>query len=79
METHEYRGYEIAIQVERLASGRIMVDSRITAKSDEEKARNARTPWLGSKQLHSTSQEHAISRALSSSRQTIDLLIANRS
>jgi hypothetical protein len=79
MEKHEYRGYEIAIQVERLASGRFMVDTRITARSEEEKAHNSRTPWLGSKQLHSTSQEHAVSRALNSSRQTIDLLIANRS
>ena len=78
MEKHEYRGYEIAIEVERLSSGRFIVDSRITAKSDEEKARKPRTPWLGSKQ-HSTSQEHAVSRALNSSRHTIDLLIANGS
>ncbi|WP_206995596.1 hypothetical protein [Trinickia mobilis] len=79
MEKHEYRGYEIAIQVERLASGRFVVDSRVTAKSDEERAHKSNTPWLGSKQLHSTSQEQAVSRALNSSKQRIDLLIANRS
>ncbi len=78
MEKHEYRGYEIAIEVERLISGRFIVDSRITATSDEEKALKSRTPWVGSKQLHSTTQEQAVSRALNSSRRAIDLLIANR-
>lgn len=79
MEMHEYRGYEIAIQVERLVSGRFMIDSRITPKSPEEKARNAKPSWTGSRQLHSTSQEQAVARALSTSRHTIDLLMAGKS
>jgi hypothetical protein len=78
MEKHEYRGYEIALQVERLVSGRFIVDSRITAKSAEEKARKSRTPWVGSRQLHSTSQEQAVARALTTSRRTIDQLIEGR-
>ncbi|SAK68960.1 hypothetical protein [Caballeronia ptereochthonis] len=79
MEKHEYRGYEIAIEVERLVSGRFMIDSRITATSEEEKARKLRMPWVDSRQLHSTGQEQAIARALNSSRRAIDQLIEGRS
>jgi len=59
MERHEYRGYEFELQVERLASGRFIVNSRITAKSEEEKARSSSIAWPGGRRHPLAGSGHA--------------------
>ena len=78
METHEYRGYEITIDVERLASGRFLTELHIVPKARMDGNPFPQMPWLGCKRLHSTSRELAIVRTLLMSKCTIDEIIDRR-
>ncbi|KVX59549.1 hypothetical protein WL05_01805 [Burkholderia ubonensis] len=75
MDKHEYRGYEIVIQVEQLRDGRTVTDSRITPVCDEEKERMGDTRWLGSKEVHASNGPNPVERVLEASKRVIDHLI----
>jgi hypothetical protein len=75
MDTHEYRGYEITVQVEQLRDGRTVTDCRITPISEEERERMGNTRWLGSKELHAADDHDAVQRVIELSKRTIDHLI----
>lgn len=75
MEKHEYRGYEINIEIGQLRDGRTVTDSRITPISEEEKGRMGDTKWIGSKELHSRAERDPAGNVLEASRRVIDILI----